>query len=680
MAYQDVPQAAAVASLPKDERRSAERRAKFYDQQFQLGLDIRRRHAHQWMRIRAIMAGVHYFEITNGMLRFKPRKGGELRAVFPLMEPLYLWGLGRLNSNDVGVTSLPATGQGRDSFARAKLAQDVMSHWIEETRQQETFDEGNQLLLTYGMMAYLRYADAFRQNVFLLPVSGSELFPIPFDARSPRELDGIMRVTMMPKQWLEMQDDLWERRHGKPPAKRMADKAGSMSTALHTNYTGFASGFATGSKVDGATVKWIWMKPSPYAPAGEQGFMVHDEIFRWNNGADPQAGPPLMNGKLPMEIVYHTKTPDDFWGKGFLEALIAPQLEANRQFTAILKSARFNTGFAVYDSGRISANDVHNCEDGFIPMKPGDIEQRGGSPVVPIAPVQMNYETQSVLGIVRQAAREAVGMESEVLFGNASGRVESGRGTGILNTNANIPSVPVIKRISLALKATYPEVLDMLRTVWPVQKTIRVVGEQNMGRATMILRDQIPLSQEVILTPAPMMANGTQAMLGMVMQLRQTPSDDGKGFEIKSREMRRALLMLGYAIPGLDLVDEAEQRIMWRIGQLIGNGDQPAIPPANLQTNPELQYENHELAVELIRSRILSPEFAMYGPAVKKALMAEMRFHQEAISPMVQPDNFEDQMVLADARNLEASLEFAESDLFSTEGVMTSNGMPIGMM
>ena len=675
--FQDIPQAAAVSTLPRDQRRSAERRARFFDEQFQLGLDARRRHAHQWMRIRAIMSGVHYFDISGGVLRPLVKKPGQIRAVFPLMDPLYLWGLGRLNSNDIGVTAMPATGRSHDSFSRSQRAQDIMTHWMKETSQQEVFDESNQQLLYYGMTAYLRYADAFRQNVFILPVAGSEIFPIPFDARSPRELDGVMRITLQPKQWLEMQDDLYEQQHGKPPPKRMGDMAGRVSTSMTHNYTGFASGYQTGSRMDGATVKWIWMKPSPYSPQGEVGFMVEDQIMRYKLQPD-QSGPPLINGKLPMEIVYHTKKPDDFWGYGFLENLISPQLEANRQFTSILKSATFNRGFAVYDSQRIDSKDIMNAEDGFVPMKGGDYEARGNRAVEHIPPVQMNFETGSALALVRSSAREAVGMESEVLFGNAAGRVESGRANSILNTNANIPSIPVIKRISLALGNTYPEVLDLLKTVWPAEKYIRVVGDQNLGREMLIRQQDVPDSREVLLSPTPLMPNGTQAMLGMVMQLRQTPSDDGKGFEIKSREMRRAMLMLGYQIPGLDLVDEAEQRIMWRIGQLIGNGMQPAIPPASSQ-QPELRYENHALAVELIRGKLLDPGFRQYGPMVQQALLEEMNFHQAAISPVVQPDNFDDSVAMDDARRMDNYLDFAEQDPFSSEGVMTFNGMPAGM-
>jgi hypothetical protein len=677
--YSDIPQSADVSTLPRDQRRSARDRARFFEEQFQLGLQLRRRHAHQWMRVRAIMSGIHYFDIVGGTLRAKPREKGKIRGVFPLMDPLYLWGLGRLNSNDVGVTALPATGQGRDSFTRAKLAQAAMSHWLDETNCQEVFDEANQHLLYYGMVAYLRNADAFQQNVFLIPIPGCELFPIPYDARSPREMDGIMRVTLMPKQWLELQDDLWARQYGKPPTKRMADKAMQVSTHLSHNYLGFASGNQTGSRMQGATCKWIWMKPSQYSPEGECGFMVEDEIVRWKMASDAK-GPPLINGKLPMEIVYHTKKPDSFWGYGFLENLTNPQLEANRQFTSILKSAQFNRGFAVYDSEVIAANDVLNAEDGFIPRKGGGYEGKGSRSVEHVPPVQMNYETGSILSLVRQVAREAVGMESEVLFGNAAGRVESGRGTGILNTNANIPTVPVIKRISLALKRTYPEVLDLLRTVWPEQKMVQVIGEQNLGQYITLRRDQLPLSREVILTAAPMMANGTQAMLGMAMQLAQTPGDDGKGMMLKNRELRRVMLMLGYQIPGIDLVDEAEQRIQWRINQLIGDGNSPLIPPADARQQPELQWENHALAAEMLRSKILSPGFRQYGPPVQQALMAEMRFHSDAMSPQVQPDNFDDQMALDDARRLDNYLDAAELDVFSGEGVMTSNGMPIGMM
>jgi len=203
----EVPTAESVASMPKKERRSAESRARYFEEQFQLGLDIRRRHAHQWMRIKSIMSGAHYFRINFGQLEMLPKKAGTIRAIFPLMDPLYLWGAGRLNSNEVGVTAVPANGQGSNSFYRASRAQDILTSWIDEVDIPSVFDEMNQYLLFYGMAGLLRHADKFRKNVFIHPVSGTELFPIPYDARNVRELEGIMRVAMVPKQWLEMQDD-----------------------------------------------------------------------------------------------------------------------------------------------------------------------------------------------------------------------------------------------------------------------------------------------------------------------------------------------------------------------------------------------------------------------------------------------------------------------------------------
>lgn len=674
---QDIPIAQTVSDLPKDDRRSAERRARFFVEQTEMGMSLRRRHAYQWMRVESILSGIHYFDIRYGTLVPKPKEAGQIRGVFPIMKPLYLWGIGRLNSNEIGVTASPATGRGANAFYRAQRAQDILTHWMEETQVSKFFDRANQQLLTFGTVGYLRYADPSRGNVFMEPVPGPEIFPIPFDARDESEMDGLMRVRLMPRQWLEMQDDLWERQHGKPPAVKMASFAGRVSTRYSLGYTGFGAGYQNGSKMDGATVTWIWMKPSAHSPYGEWGVMVEDQIVRYKIAPD-QSGPPLINGKLPIELVHHTKIPHEFWGHGFLEDLISPQLEANRQWTSILKSSYFNRGFVAYNSDRIDPKMVHNCEDGFVPMTSGGYEGGGAARALEsIPPTPMNYETGSVLSLVRQAAREAVGMESEVLFGTQSKRTESGAATGILNNNASVPTVPVIKRIGDALKITYPEVLDLLRTVWPAQKTVRVVGQYNLGRELIIGRDGVPSSSEVILIPQPLMANGKQAMLSLLFQLRQMPSDDGKGFEVKSREMRRSLLMMGMQLPGLDLVDPAEQRIMWRIGQLINNGVQPAIPPASMNATPEQRYENHPLAIEMLRNTLLEPCFRQYGPMVQKALLEEFQFHMDLIAPVVQPDNFDDQVTHADALQTENYLDFAEQDPFSAEGIMTQNGMPM---
>jgi len=102
------------------------------------------------------------------------------------------------------------------------------------------------------------------------------------------------------------------------------------------------------------------------------------------------------------------------------------------------------------------------------------------------------------------------------------------------------------------------------------------------------------------------------------------------------------------------------------------------IPPASIN-QPELAYENHALAVELIRAKLLEPSFRNYSPQVQNALMEEFRFHSEAQAPIVHPDNFDDKMALEDARRMENDLDFAEQDMFSGEGIMTMDGIPVTM-
>jgi len=134
------------------------------------------------------------------------------------------------------------------------------------------------------------------------------------------------------------------------------------------------------------------------------------------------------------------------------------------------------------------------------------------------------------------------------------------------------------------------------------------------------------------------------------------------------------------APPVMELENRAERRILWRIEQLIGDGQNPRIPPVGIDprngqsTAPEQDMENHAVAIEMLKDRILDPSFRIYSAAVKQALMTELQFHIQRIAG-VHPDNFDQDIQEADARRAEAFLEAAELDPSTTEGEMVLDGL-----
>ncbi len=673
---QNLPNVDASAGIPKDQTISAKRLADFVEDHYQGGLSKRRPHAANWLRVMSIMQNIHYFRIVNGQHMPLRKKQGQIRAVRKIMKPAYRRELGRLNSNQIGVTTTPKIGHGESAFIWAERAKAIMSDWVEEVNLPEFSDRANQLKLFYGTAGYYRYINRFRKRVEMEAVPGPELFPIPFDATTTEQSDGIMRVTLVSKQWLEAQDAAREQELGHTNFPRMAAKATTQKTSLTTDFAGIGSMDNFGGKMDGAVVKTVWMKVSEAYPQGGWMFFVEEELFRAKFQEDGQ-GPPLFNGKLPIIPVYYTKRPNDWWGDGFCEDMISEQLEANRQLSAIVKNAIRNQAFNVYDSEMFDIKDIQGEPDLWIAARASSFET-GKPPFIHVPAANLSKDVGAILGLVEQGAEKAVGHESGIIRGKQEGRTEGGPATRLLDENAKAPLAPVTDRIFRAWKETFPEVLDMLRTVWPDEKLVRAPGD--LGREMLIKRDDVPSSDHVIMTPTPIIPGGNATMLQMLFQLRTMPADDGKSTSVSDSELRRSLRMMNMNPPGLELVDKVEQRINVRIGMLINDGQKPAIAPATLETGGPLMFEDHKKATELLKDAVLDPGFKFYSPEVQQALLLELQFHGELTTQgFRQPDKFDDDVEDDDAQRSERDLDFAEQDVSSFEGSVTENGAPVGI-
>lgn len=657
-----------IASLPKKERVSASRKAKFITSHYNNGLSARRQHAIAWVMVQSFLRGIHYFSIdAAGTWEPIPPEEGEKRAVVPVLRPLYRHVLGFFNSNPVGLTTVPVAG-GVESIVRSDRSQKILTAWIDEARIREFQDRANQILLTEGTVGYNYILDPFREQVFMKALPGSEIFPIPYDARSPDELHGLIHATIVSKEWLELQDTLFERQHGQPPPKKMADKAqtGNLGLRLDLPMVGSAG---SGGRTEGALVLTGWMRRTEETPFGEYFFLVGNELFRYSAGPETQLVMP--NGEIPVEIVYFDKQPNDFWGAGLCESLVPGQLSADRHMTIIERNSVLNRPLTFYDSSSILGDDVQLEEDSFIPLTPRGLEVSRQAPVFHFPATSPGREQFAILELATRFSDQAAGLRSGVAFGQQEGRTESGPATTLLSQNAMSSFSSPMSRIEIAWKNLYPRVLDGLQKVWKPGKVIRVAGPGNIGRELKITKDQVPWSHQVIIHPKPLNAGGRQAQASLLFQLRKIPGQDGTpGTEISSREFRNALKKMNLLPEGIEVADKASARVQTRIDLLINDGQTPAIRPSDPK-NPRdrMVMENHRLAIEMLKDVILDESWNTYGKAVQKALIDQIEFHRaHTFGAVEHPNNFDDDIEKQVSLQMENFLSAAAADLETPEG------------
>lgn len=666
-----IPNTDTVAGLNRESRKTASEIAKRFRSQIESGIELRRQHSIRWIQTLSIMNGVHYFTIDNyGFYRRLTKMDpNQVWAVVPVLDPFYRWEHGRLSANQLGVTASPVTGNGPAAFYQTKVAQDVMSHWIEEVDLRSFDDEANQQLLTYGMVALFAEKVPHRNQVFVRSFPQCDLMPIPYDARNWQEMDGIMRVITVSKDWLEMQDEMYEQRNGTKPVRKMADKSSAQSAMWHSRFMGFGNNIGAGSKFNGATACWIWMKPTPLNPFGEHLFMIEDELFGYVSGLDQQGNPiALVNGDLPLYPVYYVKKPHDWWGYSFCSGLVPMQLEANRQMSELVQSSQINRGFLGYNSQLVNATDVQNCINGLVPFKNPGPEDRL-PPLISVQAANVGKDLGAVLQITDQYAKKAAAYESDILMGQQEGRTDSAGATQILAANANAPLQPVLDRKSVALSNVYRDAYRGIGEVWPEQKRIRVNGIDGFGRERLVMKNMMGSPDAISIAPTPLMVNGRNGFMQLIFSLRQMPGDDGKPI-MSAREVRRSLQMLNFSPPGLTLYDPVEQRIKWRINQIINDGMTPAIPDAQHDPQSNQILENHQLAFELLREALLDPVATMYSREVKQSLRNELDFHYQLLHQNItKVDTFDAEADEHLSRIAENALDAAENNPESTAGL-----------
>ena len=126
--------------------------------------------------------------------------------------------------------------------------------------------------------------------------------------------------------------------------RRMTSFGGRAFSGMSLEFPMFGASMGEAARMKGALVRHIFMKPTERTENGEYLFMVEDKIFRYN------ATDGLFQKRIPIELVWYTKRPDDFWGDGFCEEIIAPQHMANRQASRWEMQAKNNPGMYFYQA------------------------------------------------------------------------------------------------------------------------------------------------------------------------------------------------------------------------------------------------------------------------------------------------------------------------------------------
>lgn len=675
----EMPHVGTAAGVPQRFMHDAERLGSFFTEQVERHQQGRSHHIRRWMAARSIMAGIHEFDIdaAGGWVPLAQRnRRGHRKARTPLMMSRYRREMGRLTSNHVGATVIAVGTNAEDADAHymIKRGQAVLDNWLEEVSAQRVYKRSVIYLLHFGLVGLERDIDPVGKKYLFTALPGCELFPIPYDAKSWEEMDGLIHVTFKPKQWLEAQDTRTELMTGQKPAIPLATLAGRQQIGLHVASRSLVCGYSlAGDHDEGAAVTRIWLKKGDTFPDGFSATMVGDRLVQYETRPDKA----LPEGVIPVEPVYYVET-CEWSGTGLCPELVSPQLESNRQWDTVVKSARRNMPMCLVDSpGQVKMTDIRDTPDGKVPFRSQGFEPHRRPPVYPVPANQVGRDQLLALERTEFLADAAAGHESALISGRQEGRTEGGPATQMLSARADAPLEPILGDYAAAFTNTFRGVLRRSREIWPEERVLPLIGPEQTGQAIRITKEQIPTDEQVKIMPFPMVASGRSELLNVVFKLRSMQNTDGS-FELNSREFRTALAALGLALPGIELIKPAERRIRWRIGRLINDGQKPAMPPLRMRYR-QLDYENHDLAFELLREALLDDGFWSYSQQVQAVLVEELEYHQNHRAGLVNsgPDIFDDSQERHEIQQVDDHMHAVEQDE-TAAGLFQAGGMPIG--
>ncbi len=670
----NVPDSSEVPSLDAEVRDNAKKMAEWTLGHIENSFANRQHLERLWIRVMSYMAGFHFFEVTTtGMWRSKPVKDGEIRATVPLMRSIQRRELGRLTENILTVKGLPTTTRNPRAAFNARRGELMVNAWQEEIDFADTFEDFCNDMIHFGVAGLHSYIDHDRQQVFSESWSAWEMHPIPWNATKDSELYGLARVKNMTKSWIEEHF-----------GAKAAAKAGRDASTLQLG--SMTSGNAMGRAVSGSNelegrVCWVWLLPTKEVPTGQHYALVEDEMFAYQRH-DEKGNPIINGGKLPVLLVRYSKQQNNWYGMGALPTVLGAQFEADRAMSKQVQGMVLNNGLLFINDELI---DMNQMTGDFLPIIPYDTSAYGadGKLFESVPPTPQTREVGATIQLSIDQGRMAVGHESEILFGRAEGRVESGPLGRILNVNAQAPLAPTMRRIEKVLAQHFHDVLDKISEVWPDQKRIRVIGQFDLVNELILEKQGRPTSKDVMLRPFPMLPAGRLETYNQLLNMRQMIGDDKKPL-ISADEFKRGLMAIGMSPPGMELTSDEDDRIQQRVARLFGDGKKPGPFTTSEIEKRLLRAENIEKLRDELVKRILDPGFLeVASPEVQAAFVKALEFVTEirlgdplANSGFDANDDADD----FDARKQEEFFDAAEQQNDTLSGQFQGvDGVPVGL-
>ena len=542
----------------------------------------------------------------------------------------YVNQLGRLQKVDLSPVLSPG-GISLDGLRKSSVAQTVLSGVFPPKKVLGLGSDIWAPLLLYGTVGLSCWAiDANQMGIEVVPPW--EIIPIPASIARPTDARGLIRRRRVPLEWVKAipltknKGVAWDEmeRIRMPVGETAVDPRTDQSTGGQPGVSteeqqisgmkGDAKKDKTSEEIVEFAETWTFTEDNHL---NEYEIWAGGRELFWKEYSSDRMYP-------PMQIARYIDA-GGFWGRSYVDTLISLNQEmeylASKLFQNVeeldiygllLEPTNLGIPAEIYE-GRDGLKRVRYEPDYTTPtLSPGQIK-----------PVNSGLAPVRVLQTAKELFDDVASQPTELLRGDAPGRVDNSAGLGLLVETANTPLIPVATGISIAVSNCYRYILGHVRNTWTDGDIINIshLDDQIAGLKFDAETGEITLNKNAIPHPDEVKITIASQLPKSDSQTKMQLMESLKVGIITPMEFRIAIRKENLDFPvGNEVEWQNYRRATLENIQLFGDGETPGkIVVTDL--------DMHEVHLMVLDGMMARPEFMAASPKVRDAFTSHRTYH-----------------------------------------------------
>ena len=432
--------------------------------------------------------------------------------------------LGRL----LAINLAPAVsrrGVSLDGLRKASTAQVVLDSAFPQEKVSKLALNAFPPLLHYGTIGFGLWVESV-DSIGIEVINPWELIPIPVDVSVPSDVRGLIRVRYVPKDYVRgLSITPGERSKLYKEVDELKVPFGDLPADVNSKFQGTASlthsggGFYIRSGQSQVETQWkgrhtkkdktqtdvtllveVWTETSDGHLAEYLVFAGSYEKLVQLYRHDHSASKYYMPVKIARDIVV-----GGFYGRSFIDLLVPLNTEAEYSLSSLFQSISDYDlyGLLMWPASLGTPPEAMRGRDG---VKRITFEPDYTTPELKpfnLQPAKMTKPQIDGAMVAGSLMDKVANQPTEMLKGDAPGRVDSASGLGMLYETSGIPLSPTAKNVAEAVAGVYRSMLGICRDIWPSSKVIEInnLDDSLAGIAFDIETGGINLAKNAIPSP-----------------------------------------------------------------------------------------------------------------------------------------------------------------------------------